>query len=471
MKPSEAIAALRATKGTNAKLAFLAENSDNEELREVVYATYEPTISYFVSPETMAKAGAKAGRIPGDGEDPSVVIPALLKQLSGRELTGHAARDAYIAAAARLDAGGFDLLATIVGGDLKAGIAVTGLNKVWPGLITDVPYMRCCTLAASKLPEWEWGSADFVAYSQIKADGMYANVNFTSGMMQVSSRAGSIFMDGPWFDAIRQDCLAVARKLRGVPTPSVQFHGEMLVYMNGALLPRAKGNGVLNSILKTGENPGAEYRVAYVVWDQIPMEAAKAGGRFETPYAQRFGELEEAIKLTGAMAVKLIETRVVKTYADAATHFIEAVKRGEEGTIVKRWDLVWEDGDSMDQVKMKISFMVDLVIKGFNPGKGKNAALFGSLQCESSCGQLKVGVSGMSDETRKQLSANREYYTDKVAVVEGNDILLTDGVYSIFLPRLEEVRIDKYDADDLAACLAQLESAKNGEAIMKAASK
>lgn len=471
MKPSEVISALRATKGTNAKLAILEENSDNDELREIVYATYEPTISYFVTPEAMAKAGAKAGRLPGDGDEPAIVIPALLKQLSGRELTGHAARDAYVAAAAKMDPLGFDLLNTIVGGDLKAGIAVTGLNKVWPGLITDVPYMRCCTLAASSLPEWEWGRGDFVAYSQIKADGMYANVNFASGMMEISSRAGSVFLDGPWFDSTRSDCLAVARKLRGIDTPSVQFHGEMLVYMNGALLPRAKGNGVLNSILKTGENPGAEYRVAYVVWDTIPLEAAKAGGRFEKPYAQRFGELEEAIKLTGVTSVKLIETCVVKTYAEAAAHFIEAVKRGEEGTIVKRWDLVWEDGDSMHQVKMKISFMVDLIIKGFNPGKGKNAALFGSLQCESSCGMLKVGVSGMSDETRKQLSSNREYYTGKVAVVEGNDILLTDGVYSIFLPRLEEVRIDKYDADDLAACMAQLESAKNGEAIMKAATK
>ncbi len=137
------------------------------------------------------------------------------------------------------------------------------------------------------------------------------------------------------------------------------------------------------------------------------------------------------------------------------------------------------DGDSREQVKMKVSFQVDLKIVGFNPGdpNGKHAATFGSLQCETdelgtTVAPLAVGVSGISDKMRKEISENRDNYRGKVVTVESNAVIMArGGTYSLFLPRLIEVRTDKLLADTLAHVKAQFDAAMAGKAVVKAKAK
>lgn len=480
MNTADKIRHLQGLQGANAKLAFLQENREDDALRQVLRLAYEPTFSYYLTPDKKAHTGVTADA------DVSILLEDMRYTLGDRVKTGGAAKAYYQELLGRTDATGRFLIDAVLNRDVKAGIAETTINKVWPGLVTQIPYMRCTLPAVAKVQQWQWQKAGetegFFAYSQVKADGMYANVNVGGERVTITSRNGSVFLSGVWSQNIARSALAAAAQITGDSLPFYQFHGELLVKKDGKLLSRKDGNGVMNSVLQSGDAPDSSYEVVFVCWDAIPMSAAVSGGRWATPYQVRYQNLATALEIVaakGGTGVTIVETRVVTTWAEAVEHFVEMTLRGEEGTILKRWDAQWMDGDSREQVKMKVSFQVDLKIVGFNPGdpNGKHAATFGSLQCETdelgtTVAPLAVGVSGISDKMRKEISENRDNYRGKVVTVESNAVIMArGGTYSLFLPRLIEVRTDKLLADTLAHVKAQFDAAMAGKAVVKAKAK
>ena len=241
------------------------------------------------------------------------------------------------------------------------------------------------------------------------------------------------------------------------------------------MLPRKEGNGILNSIIQTGEDPGPAYKVVFDAWDCIPLEEAVAKGKGSEPYditfprlAEKKAQVEASAGDTFQEAIRLIESKIVRTFEEAAVHFLEKVAQGFEGTIVKHKDAVWMDGDDELQVKGKVEAAIDLRIIGFNAGDadGKHAVTFGSLQVASECGQLETGLSGMTDELRKKIHENREFYMNKIVTVVFNDIMYSDNLekekHSVFLPRIVEIREDKTKADTFQQVVDQFEAAKKG---------
>lgn len=474
----EIIKTLQTTKGTNAKLAVLQEHKDNKALQDFLKVVYEPTYSYYVT--KIPEAAIYGDYAPGDVN--LTLLTTTLHELSTRSVTGFAAKQYITNQVRQMNKPTFDLFVMAINRDIKASVATTAINKTWPGHVTVVPYQRCVLPKDSNMKNWKWGTPGFYAYSQIKADGMYANVNVKAlgningfqeyPVVEITSRNGSVFPGGAYFDKLIAEAIDLSSKLFPGNT---QLQGELLVKYNGVILPREKSNGVMNSILQTGENPGAGYEVTMVVWDAIPLNEATTKNVYEVPYSDRYNKLETAFKLHTVGSLSLIETVLVTTYAQAASHFLDALKRGLEGTIVKHKDAFWLDGDNKDQVKGKLEFVVDLVITGFNVGdpNGKHAATFGSLQCETSDGLLVVGVSGMSDAVRLEIHNNREYYLGKIVSIMVNDIMFSDKAdepHSLFLPRLMnkdktklvDLRLDKEVADTFVQVVGQYEAAKAG---------
>lgn len=456
----EIIKDLRETRGTNAKMAILESHRDNLDLRRFAWMTYEPTLSYYLSPNFKLKG---AGSL-----DAGAACDMLHSRLSSRDVTGKAAVALYETTLQSCTPEAAELVNIMLDRDFRCGVGISTLNKVWKDLVTDLPYMRCALPEAAGIKQWPWGTDGFYAISQTKADGMFANIDVMPAAKQiiVSSRAGSRFLDGPHFDAIRERSMRVASHLQQKPGMGLQFHGEFVVLDdNGKYLPREVGNGIMNSLLKKGVLPmGVE--IAFLCWDVVPLEAVETR-RYEVRYKDRLGELIKAMVNAGEDDKEyfgIIPHRVVYTYREAMEHFIELTKRGEEGTICKKPDMIWFDGDSMEQVKMKIVFQVELVVRGLNPGKanGKNASTFGSLQCESQCGKLAVGVTGISDKLRKEIHERGDAFLGSIVKVSSNNVMKTGDAYSLFLPRVDEIRYDKSEADDLERILAQFEAAKNG---------
>lgn len=388
------------------------------------------------------------------------LLPALMElldDLKSRKLTGSAAR---LAAGVAVNNGvPGDLMTRILNKDPKAGFGITMVNKVMPGLLPEFPYMRCSLPEKSNMSKWNWSKG---IYSQLKADGMFMNVNhLEGGDVVLMSRQGQVFpTEG--FERFHHE-------VRTILKPGTQTHGEMVVYIEGKLQSRQEGNGFINSVAQGGLWPlGTE--IVFMAWDQIPLSAVKPKVKYAVKYEDRLTDLKDQIGVDQRM-IHLIPTKIVYSKKEAYEHFAEIVRSGGEGTVDKDPEAFWKDGTSKDQVKLKLEFVVDVEITGFTPGNGKFAKTFGAVTYKSRCGLVKGKVSGMDDKTRQEVSDNREKYLGTIMAVEANAVFrpsASNPLHSLSHPRTVEFRdpADKSVADNLEEILAQEQAAiENAAAI------
>jgi DNA ligase-1 len=428
-----AINDIASTSSTNSKIDKLKEYSSIDGFKYVLEQAYNPFINFGVLNATLPKEF-------GDKHFNETTIK-LLKNLSERELTGNAARDEIQNHLEKLDSYSAELFLHILEKDLHAGFNVKSINKAIKGLIPIMPYMRCSTQKEVDLDSLNWKLG---VYSQYKADGLFCNITKRGKNILLQTRKGKEFPTNQFS--------SIVSEIINIPFDQFQIHGELRVYenINGhsyKILDRKTGNGILNSVLQGGAFPLGCYPL-YDCWDIVNLDVIEGKVKPSKPYKLRFAILHEL--LTGCFSCNLINTKIIYFKEDAIKHFEEVLSKGGEGTILKSPEALWENKTSRQQVKFKAEKECELIIVGFNQGNGKNENTFGSFKCESSDGLLKVNVTGISDDLRKEIHENRKDWLYSIITVKFNE-LITDlsGGHSLFLPRFIERRNDKDEADTL----------------------
>lgn len=421
------------------KEAILKHEKDNLLLQRVFKAANDPTINFWIKkiPEYVKQPKEKT-------LDWGV---SQLEMLANRTVTGNDAVKYLASVLGQLSEDDAEVIKLIITRDLDCGVQTSTINKIWKKLIAEFSYMRCSLPTAVKLDKWDWKGG---IYSQLKADSMFANMDvYGDGSVVFTSRNGTVIPND---------------KLQNLITAAVGFtkntrtNGELMVEENGKILPREIGNGILNSIAKGGDFKNPNQKAVYIVWDHIPLDHALQSIDYVVPYVERLDDLE---RLINPGDIRLIETKIVNSYAEALEHYQEMLARGLEGTVIKTKTGTWKDGTSKDQVKMKLEADVDLEIIALNPGNGKNADTFGSVLCMTSDKKLEVNVSGFSDEKRLEIFNNWNTIKGKIMVVKSNCMMKPTGkseTWSLFLPRFVEIRDDKTVADTLQQVKDQFES-------------
>jgi DNA ligase-1 len=415
------------------KMHILTDHLHNNDLITVLHYTLNPAIKFNIKkiPEY---------ELNGKNADVGLVYECL-KALHNRQYIGNKATQYLKDTLASCDKDSALLLEKIIQRDLRCGVNVSIVNKVWKNLIPEYPYMRCSLLKQVKLKNWPLTRG---VYSQLKADGSFANVNLIDGEVQILTRAGSEYPLTYFKELVN----AIITNFNN----NTQTHGELLIKRNGVILPREISNGILNSLQKSGTLDEGD-TVYYAVWDQIPLSEAIPGNKYQMPYSERFNNLTIQVNAANTTCVEIIETVICYTIDDIIEHLEKQLHAGLEGTIIKHPDGIWEDTTSKNQVKLKLSADVDLVIIGFKPGNGKNVKTFGSIMCQSSDGLLEVNISGLTDKLRKDIHDRRDELLSTIITVTANSIMKpskSNAKYSLFLPRWCDFRPDKIEADDLS---------------------
>jgi DNA ligase-1 len=416
-----AIEQIANTPGKNDKQALVSKLLEDELGLRVLTAAYDPFVTYGMA-KVPPYAGTDIGRNMLDAEW------RMLDAMAKRELTGNAAIENVEHRMRVLTPESAELLRRIITKDLRAGFTDGTINRARPGTLAEFPYMRCSLPKDAKLDTWPWRDG---CLSQVKADGMFANVNvYDDGSVSIHSRQGTAFPSG------HRNLQGLTDEVSGL-TWGFQYHGELLVYKDGEMLPRQISNGMLNKIAQGGVLEG-DHVVVFHAWDAIPLSAVVVKGKHETPYVDRFLALGRAVQKVARNYVRLIETRPVKSLAEAYQHSSECLARGLEGTIIKHRRAIWKDGTSKEQVKLKLEVEVDLRIVGFTEGKGKNAGTFGAVTVETSDGLLRVDVgTGITDKGRATINAQRAELLGGLVTVKANDLLkpsTSNPLHSLFLP-------------------------------------
>lgn len=420
---------LASTSSRADKIAILKKA--DKLFQRFLVAAYDPVVSYGV---------IQMPDVHGDQETLETVsgfiLDELLPNLASRKLSGKAAQMAIERVLLKLKAEDADVLRNVIRKDLRCGINTGTINAAIMGLIFEPPYMRCSLKDKSNMKKWKWEDG---IISQTKADGMFINAIVGPDGVQWMTRNGQTFPEGSLGKVLNSEALRVLK-------PNHVYMGELLVLDGLTVLPREVGNGALNSVLKGGSfEPGQQPILK--VWDVVSVDEWRAGSSNHT-YNLRLANCKS---ISESQVISVIDTRVVYDMQDAMAHYRELVANGEEGTILKHPDLLWKDGTSKDAVKLKVEADVDLLVVGFEQGKGKFADMVGSLTCETADGGIRVNVSGFTDGMRKHITENIDQWIgNKVITVRANDIMEADPVSSLFLPRFVEVREDKDTPDTTA---------------------
>lgn len=421
------------------KLALIEKHSGNEQFMRVVKLALDPYTNFYIR------------KIPDfDPTGKQTLEWALdqLQKLSTRELTGNAGIEhlRFILASVGLDDA--IVVSRIIGKDLRCGMADGIVNAVVKDFIPTYP-----CLLARPFDDKNIKNIKFPAFSQLKADGLRVNFHVNGDRVSICGRSGrAIDLLG-----VMDDDIALLGSKWDKP---VVFDGELVVVdNNGKILPRKIGNGIINKAIKGTITEEEAKMVRAQLWDVIPADEFKAGVS-KKKYKERLAEISTAIEslmpqgadatytaLVGnKMKYWIIPGKVVNNIDEAVAHYEELHAAGEEGTILKNFDGLWEDSRSKHLVKMKAEKDCDLEVIGWNPGEGKFTGQVGSLVCASSDRLVEVAISGFSDDLRAEITRDIDSWVGSIVAVMYNERIgskARTGVDSLFLPRFLERRYDK----------------------------
>lgn len=461
---------LKSISSTNEKLDYLKSNSDNETLKRVLFYAYNPLYNYYVKEFETPKVF--------DNSEKFESIFECLDKLRKREVTGNNARNLLTSCASKLNVYDAEILSMIIQRDVDCGINVKSINKVFPNFIPSIPYQRCSLMD-------KVNRIKFPAFVQKKADGAFVNIIWNEGNVSFITRNGS---------EIKLKKLASLFKEKMANVAPCVIHGELLVEVSDKLLSRKEGNGMVNSLIKAEDTLNSfekklekaknkekikvewnkkieelnfiDSNTFVEVWDLVSMEDFVRGESF-TPYDQRLEELKNVLNIFESSDVRLIETEIVNNLDEAVAYFERMVSLGYEGSILKNKKVLWKNHTSPEQIKFKSEFVCELRVEGFLYGdEGKYQEGIGSLCCVSEDGLVAVNVSGLTDaqkgfervdpeDSSKGIKLidgfNLNQYNGKIVSVIFNGLIESKSkdTFSLFLPKFDDFRFDKDEADTL----------------------
>lgn len=441
-KVVDIIKELRQTSSRNEKEAMLLANKDNETLKKVFYLAYDPSINFYI--KSIPDSWLHDDETFGENWEP---VFDTLEEIYSRKVTGNEALENLLFMLNSIDCNMAHLVCNIVKKDLDCGVQTTTINKIWKGLITEPPYLSY-TLFSEKLIK----NFKLPCYSQIKLDGLYADVFVMEDSISYRSRSG-INCKFKLPDVVEEKLIELAQGSCG----EFVLHCEALVRKGDNFTEfeeRKVGNGYLNS------DESDPDKVVIVLWDIVWVDEYNTRKSTED-YNDRFNLVERIVECLDTPHIQMVESRFCNTTQEVIDHFVEARSKGLEGTVIKSPKLKWKDGKVKDGLKLKNEFECELKIIGFQEHSKKHEQV-GAIFVESEDGVVKCKVgSGLTDAQRKKFFLTQDDMVGKIVTVRGNDLVtneLKQDQYSIFLPRFVEVRDDKNIADTFDKIMATKDS-------------
>lgn len=438
----EIIKELRSTSSRNEKESILLANKDNEILKKVFYLAYDPSINFYI--KKIPDSWLHDDETFGENWEP---VFDTLEEIYSRKVTGNEALENLLFMLNSIDCNMAHLVCNIVKKDLDCGVQTTTINKIWKNLITEPPYLSY-TLFSEKLIK----NFKLPCYSQIKLDGLYADVFVMKDSVSYRSRSG--------IDCKFKLPNTVEEKLMEMITcteAGFVLHCEALVRKGDSFTEfeeRKIGNGYLNS------DESDPDKVVIVLWDIVSIGDYNSRKSTED-YIERLELAEKLVEYVDTPHIQMVESHFCNTTQEVIDHFVEARSKGLEGTVVKSPKLKWKDGKVKDGLKLKNEFECEMKIVGFQEHSKKSGQI-GAIFVESEDGVVKCKVgSGLTDSQRKKFFLTQDEMIGKIVTVKGNDLVtneLKQDQYSIFLPRFIEVRDDKTVADTFDKIMATKDS-------------
>lgn len=451
MKISEILKELNESNSSNHKLAVLKKYKDNELLARVLKMTYcKVHYTYGMSLKAVLNYEQKMlfSGLPREPLTLEDVLSYLEEYICARKITGFLALSRVVHAMRDLKTDERDIIEKIINRDLKINVGRTQINKVFKGLIVKPSYMRCGVYGDKTAKH-----ISYPAMLNLKADGTYREFTVLDGNVTCVSRSGESYEYPAIFEAM-------SRLTNGI------YFGELTVVIDGAVIERSKGNGLINS-----DNPPHD-NIHLDLWDMVTFKEYtqsklkdKKNPNTET-YKERFYNLKDEIEGLSFNRINVIEHSIVNSLSEALKITSKWMSAGLEGSVLKDMTKnIFKDGTSNYQLKLKLKVSAEMRIVGFNDGKvgTKREGKVGSIIFSNDETTIKGSTSGFSDAQCDYFTENQQDLLGKIIEVEFNDLSKSDknDYYAFSHPRFVEVRDDKDETDTLEKVFELREMALN----------
>lgn len=423
---------LNESNSSNYKLDILKKYKDNSELKKLLELTYNRNkYNFNVSKNCIIKDNPI---LESNGSKTVDEILSALEILGGGTIRGNGAHQFVCNHLKCLDNDNKEIFLNVLGRDLKIGLNVKSINKVFKNLIPKPNYMRCAVLSEKTLKK-----INFPAFIQLKMDGTYREIHVTDGQVTGKTRSGEEYFNPVLFKEMEN-------------FPNGFYTGELTIEGES----RFTGNGLINSL-----NPPYE-KITFTIWDYLTDEDYLE--KTKTPYYSRFESLSDIIEKHESNRVKLVPNHEVNSIDEALKYVSDWMEQGLEGGVLKDKNNVFKNGTSGTQLKIKLKVDTEMRITGFTDGTigTKREGKIGAIQFSNDEGTIKGQCSGFSDEELDLFTKNKDNLIGRIISVEFNDIVKSENndYYALSHPRFIEIRNDKDETDTLEKVIQLRDMAK-----------
>lgn len=429
---SDFLSELNESNSSNYKISTLKKYQNSEIVKQLLKLTYDKNNFNFGMSRTRLLGILNESNFP-EGIDKIDNYLDLLQENSGK-LSGNSAKEFYSLLLQKLTEDSRVILLNILGRDLKCGINIKNINKVFKNLIPKPNYMRCAVFSEKLVKK-----IHFPAMLQLKMDGTYREFNVSNGTVSAKTRAGEEYQNEVLFDILKS-------------FPDGYYMGELTIDGES----RFTGNGLINSL-----NPPLD-KIIFTCWDFLTFD--EYTGKVKTSYIDRFNRLQNLIESRDFKQVKLVENHIVNNVSEALKQVSLWMSEGLEGGVLKDFNNTFKNGTSNTQLKIKLKVDAEMRITGFTEGTPgtKREGKIGAIQFANDEGTIKGQCSGFSDAELEEFSKNKDSLVGKIISVEFNDITKAENneYYALSHPRFIEIRNDKNETDDLKKVIQLRDMAK-----------
>lgn len=424
---------LNESNSSNYKLDILKKYKDNSELKKLLELTYNRNkYNFNVSKNCIIKDNPSI--LESNGSKTVDELLSALEILGGGTIRGNEAHQFVCNHLKCLDNDNKEIFLNVLGRDLKIGLNVKSINKVFKNLIPKPNYMRCAVLSEKTLKK-----INFPAFIQLKMDGTYREIHVADGQVTGKTRSGEEYFNPVLFKEMMN-------------FPNGYYTGELTIDGES----RFTGNGLINSL-----NPPYE-KITFTVWDYLTDDDYLE--KTKTPYYSRFESLSDIIEKRKSERVKLVPNYEVNSIDEALKYVSDWMEQGLEGGVLKDKNNVFKNGTSGTQLKIKLKVDAEMRITGFTDGTigTKREGKIGAIQFSNDEGTIKGQCSGFSDEELDLFTKNKDNLIGRIISVEFNDIVKSENndYYALSHPRFIEIRNDKDETDTLEKVIQLRDMAK-----------
>jgi DNA ligase-1 len=399
-----------ATSRKDKQQALVDGIAKNPPFKDMVVLAMDPSINFNVGVRSIKPKSFGASHLTGPDLD-------ILKKIAARELNRTNAAAWATERCKQLTPAEAELLIQIFDKDLSWGLGASSVNAAIPNLLSEFN----CMLAQP----YDTKAISYPCYIEPKFDGMRVLAIAKGSSVDFFTRSGKLVTSLP--ESLVQEILILSASFgRG----EIVFDGEVM------------GDSFKETMERARRKSEVFDKAKYYIFDWLTLEEFRTIGKTESGFGYRDRRLILAKHMAGFFSGKhlvLPQSYLVGSEEEVSHYYGTFRDRGLEGAIIKAKEGKYIGKRSAYWIKMKAEETEDLEIIGYEEGEGKFVGTLGAILVNRDGVTVRVGT-GLSDEDRHSIWANRPLYLHKMVEVQFQEVT-PDG--SLRHPRFIRLRMDK----------------------------